>query len=340
MNPAAMLLPSMTALLLLLLPCGVRAGPPAGPFAFPLACSINRDCFVQNLFDHDTGPGTVDHHCGSLTYDGHTGTDIRLPALSDMSRGVTVLAAADGRVRGVRDGMEDISVRVLGKEAILQREAGNSVLIDHGNGLLTLYAHMRKGSVAVTPGEQVTKGQKLGLIGLSGNTEFPHLHFEVRRGGKSIDPFTGVDDSGCTTGTAGSLWDEDTRPTLAYVPTGVLGGGFTGHAPSQEEVLRGVDEIAAAPKANAPALVFWVNLFGMRAGDEETLTLYAPDGSVVATQTRSLDRDKAQWLSFLGLKRRGEGWQEGIYRGTYRLTRKTGGVRQEILNWAATMPIR
>jgi murein DD-endopeptidase MepM/ murein hydrolase activator NlpD len=57
--------------------------------------------------------------------------------------------------------------------------AGNSVVIDHGNGEYSLYAHLKPGSVVVRAGEHVTRGQQLGQVGSSGNSTEPHLHFQV-----------------------------------------------------------------------------------------------------------------------------------------------------------------
>ncbi len=55
---------------------------------------------------------------------------------------------------------------------------GNYVIVDHGNGFTTLYAHMN--SVFVKPGETVSKGQQVGTMGNTGNSTGPHLHFEIR----------------------------------------------------------------------------------------------------------------------------------------------------------------
>src|SRR4051794_27387255 len=155
---------------------------PAAPsLALPIACEMGKSCVLQNYVDHDPGPGSRDYRCGHLTYDSHKGTDIRVIDLPAFRRGVPVLAAAAGRVRAVRDGMPDVSVRDPSAAPVAGREAGNSVVIEHGEGWETQYAHLRKGSVAVRPGDRVEGGQPLGMTGLSGNTEFPHLHFEVRR---------------------------------------------------------------------------------------------------------------------------------------------------------------
>ncbi|HEX6369574.1 MAG TPA: M23 family metallopeptidase [Longimicrobium sp.] len=57
---------------------------------------------------------------------------------------------------------------------------GNHVIVDHGNGEFSLLAHLRRGSVAVRPGQRVEQGQKLGECGNSGNTSEPHLHYHLQ----------------------------------------------------------------------------------------------------------------------------------------------------------------
>ena len=63
---------------------------------------------------------------------------------------------------------------------------GNAVYVDHGNGLQTRYAHMS--SIAVAAGTRVQQGQVLGLVGNTGISTGPHLHFEIRINGHAVDP--------------------------------------------------------------------------------------------------------------------------------------------------------
>ena len=65
---------------------------------------------------------------------------------------------------------------------------GNYVIIDHGDGTSTVYAHMLKDTVEVNVGDKVNQGQKLGLMGSSGSSTGNHLHFEVRINGEKVDP--------------------------------------------------------------------------------------------------------------------------------------------------------
>ncbi|NLL92499.1 MAG: M23 family metallopeptidase [Ruminococcaceae bacterium] len=67
---------------------------------------------------------------------------------------------------------------------------GNYVYIDHGNGITAMYAHLKRGSVAVKRGQRVVEGQKLGQMGNSGWCIrcAVHLHFEIRKNGNKVDP--------------------------------------------------------------------------------------------------------------------------------------------------------
>jgi hypothetical protein len=296
-------------------------------FELPIACAPGADCFVQNYVDRMPGPGFADFTCGRLGYDGHKGTDIRLPTLAEMRDGVAVLAAAPGTVLRVRDGMADIDVGEIGADTIAGREAGNSLIIDHGDGWETQYAHLREGSLAVRPGDEVDAGQQIGLVGLSGNTEFPHLHFEVRHDGETVDPYLGPDAAeGCGV-EAAPMWSAAAGAALAYRPTGLLAAGFAAEAPGYDGILVGrYAGQAAAPGPASPALVFWVYLFGIQAGDRLALSLAAPDGTIVAESAQDLPKPKAGYIAFAGRKLRGETWPPGRYVGRIELTRTVNGT--------------
>ena len=95
----------------------------------------------------------------------HTGIDLVAP------QGSPVYAAADGVVRDI---------------VTSSKRLGNIVEIDHKNGYVTRYALL--GDVSVSRGRTVKRGQKIGTVGISSTTFAPHLHYEVLRGGKTLDP--------------------------------------------------------------------------------------------------------------------------------------------------------
>jgi murein DD-endopeptidase MepM/ murein hydrolase activator NlpD len=68
---------------------------------------------------------------------------------------------------------------------------GNCIVINHGNGYKTVYGHLRQ--IKVKEGQWVTKGEEIGIIGNTGNSTGPHLHFEVRVNDVAIDPTYFVD---------------------------------------------------------------------------------------------------------------------------------------------------
>ncbi|MGO4572077.1 M23 family metallopeptidase [Microvirga sp. 2TAF3] len=286
----------------------------------PVACEIGRTCFIQHYVDRDPSPEAQDYRCGTLTYDAHSGTDIRLPSMASQKAGVAVLAAADGKVLRVRDGIEDVSVAGRGRESVENAECGNGALIDHGDGWQTQYCHMAKGSLAVRPGDNVKAGDRIGRVGLSGMTEFPHLHFTVRKDGKVVDPFAyGATEKSCGGGT--SLWDESLRRVLAYAAGSVLNKGFAPGPVTMEAIESGAAE-KDPPVTMSPALVAYVRAIGLKGGDEQVLTLFDPDGKPIAqNKAPPLDRAKAQWMAFAGIKRPEGGFRPGLYRAVYRVMR-------------------
>jgi len=292
--------------------------------ALPVQCEIGRECWVVNYMDHDPGEGRRDYRCGRLTYDGHSGTDIAVRTLKDMEKGVPVLAAAAGRVRGVRDGVRDVNVNEGGRDAIKGKECGNGVAIEHGDGWETQYCHMKRGSIRVKAGGRVEAGQPLGMIGLSGLTEFPHVHLSVRHNGKNVDPFVGIDGAPrCGPGNR-ALWRPDAVARLAYATGTVYLHGVAGDRP-QPSAARAGELGATTLPADSPALILWADVFGVKPGDTLTLTVRDPAGKVLVDHTRTMEREQIRVFSFAGKKRPGAGWPPGAYEGRIAYKRKDGG---------------
>jgi Peptidase family M23 len=297
------------ALLAMLALAPAQAG--AFDIVFPVACTLGTDCFIQQYIDRDPGPGARDFTCGPLSYDGHDGTDIAVPTTQDMLEGVAVRAAAAGTVLRMRTSLPDNTAPGAPVDFPPGQDCGNGLVLDHGDGWQTQYCHMRQGSSPMRPGDRLTAGQPIGQIGLTGNTEFPHLHFTLRKDGNVVDPFAPAmaPDACSTAGSATDLW----AASVPYAAGGLAGIGMADHVPSFDAIKHGLPPVSALP-ADAPAIVLWVHLFGHRAGDELQMTITGPDGPFT-TQTETLDRTQARSFRATGRKLADRPrWPAGMYR--------------------------
>jgi hypothetical protein len=93
--------------------------------------------------------------------------------------GDEIHSVAAGKVVGVVDGLPETPAGALPPAITAEKAGGNHVVVDLGHGHYAFYAHMQPGSVRVKVGQMVQVGQTLGLLGNSGNSDAPHLHFHV-----------------------------------------------------------------------------------------------------------------------------------------------------------------
>lgn len=274
--------------------------------ALPIACDLGQDCHIQQYMDHDPTGGTRDFRCQGLTYDGHKGTDFALPTLRDLDRAVDVIAVAPGKVLGVRNDMPDQLYRREDEAVTRGRECGNGVVIDHGDSWVTQYCHLAQGSVRVSKGMVVDTGTPLGRVGLSGRTQFAHVHLSVRKDGIPVDPFAPEGAQDCDRTGSETLW----RDAPAYQPGGLIEIGFATKIPDYAEVKAGNAQETVS--ASAPALVLFAYAFGGRKGDEIRLQVDGPSGSVV-DQTMALEKAQAQFFRASGRRLTTPRWPAGDY---------------------------
>lgn len=183
-------------------------------FSWPIGCIPGVTCAGKHFrigYPDISGSG-LSFACSKPGYQGHQGTDI---VISAVEQAIPVLAAADGTVRWIKDGLFDHCPSDTNKDcdehhkSILSLDgssnggnlgfnAGNFVMLEHklnDTRYLTLYAHLRTGTVTVKPGQKITRGDRLAEVGSSGNAQIPHLHFGVYREQagmyKPVDPWKG-----------------------------------------------------------------------------------------------------------------------------------------------------
>jgi murein DD-endopeptidase MepM/ murein hydrolase activator NlpD len=291
--------------------------------AIPLDCRLGETCWVANYVNVDPSGAAKDFRCGPRTYDGHDGVDFAIRDEGVMVQGVTVLASAPGTVRSVRDGMADrASLREDARGRIAGRECGNGIVIDHEDGWQTQYCHLRKESVLVHVGELVNRGTPLGLVGLSGKTEFPHLHLTVRNRGQVVDPFTGQRlGAGCGS-PVHPVWQ---APGLEYESAALYNAGFSDGPPNIVEIRKGIRPGDELPRM-ARVLVLWVDAFGVQVGDEMRFQIFGPDGQPLLDKRQRVDRTQARRFAFAGARLRESEWASGLYSGRITLTRNQDGV--------------
>ena len=306
----------------------------------PIDCDMAKTCSIQNYVDVDRSAAARDHRCGTLTYDGHQGTDFQLPDLAAMRRGVTVRAASAGIVRNIRDGIADSGFEYWQKTGTENTALGNAVAIVHADGSETLYGHLRQGSVLVHPGDRLAAGQPIGLVGLSGKTQFPHLHFQVMRGGQPVDPFSGVPAHQADCAKRGTpLWEPSTLAQLDYRAAISVCSGFAITVPDRKALQDECTSLAVA-STNSAALVLFAEIAGVQAGDRLRFAIALPDGTPLLDNAFAVDRSRARQFRYVGQKRPGRAWPAGRYTSKIELTRPDGPATKHLIDITTSIDLR
>ena len=247
----------------------------------------------------------LDFRCGPNTYDGHKGTDIALKDLEQMQRRVKVLSPIDGIVEARRNNVDDISVRKQGRSAIKGIECGNGVVISNSDIQVQL-CHLKKRSINVKVGSKIKAGSKIGEVGLSGLTEYPHLHISVREkwDGKSreLDPFYGSQPS-CGLRPK-SIW-VDAELMNKHSGTGIVYNyGFAYESLNAEQVRSG--EYIKIQPSNPKEFVGFIDMFSVNKGDRLEVSIIDNSGKLFVTRHHKFGKYQARYFFLLGKKLRGQ----------------------------------
>jgi murein DD-endopeptidase MepM/ murein hydrolase activator NlpD len=183
-----------------------------------------------NYVDLDPTGGIKDYQCNSRSYNGHNGIDLSLWPFWWMmmeDEQVEIVAAAPGVILAKHDNHFDKNCDCVG--------TWNAVYIAHSDGSVAWYGHMKKNSLTQKPvGAMVAAGEYLGLVGSSGCSSNPHLHFEIRDMNQNvIDPYAGP----CNSTTTTSWWTDQKpyqEPAINRLTTHHAAPVFKGFCPADE----------------------------------------------------------------------------------------------------------
>ena len=276
-------------------------------FDFPLkqASGFNYNSFfgISNYFDHNAGyPNVItDYNCGVRSYDtqtgyNHQGIDYFLWPFDNlmMSRGqVEIIAAEAGTILYKSDGNPDQSC------SFCSGCNWNAVYVIHADGSVAWYGHMKTNSLTTKAvGQAVAKGEYLGLVGSSGNSTGPHLHFEVYKASpynnsNLIDPYAGT----CNTRNAQSWWASQRpywQPTINHIQTQTAPTSFN-TCPADETSNESSQFIPGQ-------LVYFTAYYAdQTSGTTATYTITRPDNSVFQTWNQTFSNTFAAswwWWSY------------------------------------------
>lgn len=248
-------------------PSGAEGTPQKFPF-YPMGGVLFEDVHITNYVDLKPGQGTEDWGCTPyVTYNGHDASDAALRTFGEQIAGVPIFAVLDGTVIDTHDGEPDMNIEALGQPA-------NYVILDHGNGRVCYYWHMANGSVAVSPGEQVVAGQQIGLVGSSGNSTGPHLHFATYDGPQVVEPYAGP----CNPGS--SQW-ENQVPSDPTEPSPYLWEFAFSRTPIAPSFPPVEMPRTGQVQANDPLVYWWLILPNLPTGSTYRYRWKRPNGAVV-----------------------------------------------------------
>ena len=255
--------------------------------AWPLQPVSSFDQFdyhgTSNFVDHDPRfPGLLqDYTCGTRTYDtadgyNHAGTDYYLwpfPWLMMDEGVVQVVAAAPGVISRKDDGYFD-------RDCALQSSTNpNDIYVLQDDGLTAIYYHLRNGSVTSKPlGSRVAAGDYLGLVGSSGNSTGPHLHFELRdSAGNVVDPRHGQCNASPDRWAVFQAYED---PHIVSLSTHSLEPSFVTCGVDQNG--KAVDEVPSYKREFDPGDELWVlaSYRDHRNGEITHFSITRPDGSL------------------------------------------------------------
>jgi murein DD-endopeptidase MepM/ murein hydrolase activator NlpD len=269
--------------------------PNATAFIWPLKQALNNNdngfYGISNYVDENPAyPNQItDYNCGARSYDlssgyNHAGTDIFTWPFSwqKMSRdAVQIIAAAPGTIIAKSDGNFDQNCSFCSGAC-----NWNAVYVMHADGSVAWYGHMKSGSpTSKTVGQTVALGEYLGIVGSSGNSTGPHLHFEIYTSSsytQLVDPWAGS----CNLLNGSTSWWANQQPYYVSTLNKVMTHGAapaTGNCPAGETTNEKINF------ADGETIYLGSYYRDQQAAQQATHFIFRPDNSVYSTWTQSFN---------------------------------------------------
>ena len=237
---------------------------------------------ITNYVDEDNSAGILEYNCGNRTYNGHQGTDIAtwpFPWQKMLLNAIQIIAAAPGTIIYKSDGNSDTSCAFCPSYC-----NWNAVYVMQTDGSVAWYGHMKTNSqTSKTVGQTVALGEFLGIVGSSGNSTAPHLHFQVYTDNtytQLVDPWGGP----CNGLNGTTSWWANQQPyytpTLSKVMTHNPAPAMTG-CKSGEAVNEKVNFV------NGQTIYVGSYYRDQQIGQQSVHTVYRPDNTILLTWSQS-----------------------------------------------------
>lgn len=266
----------------------------------------------------------LDYNCGTRTYDlssgyNHAGTDIfswPFPWQKMNQNRVQVIAAAAGTILYKSDGNFDQNCSFCTGSC-----NWNAVYVQHSDGSVAWYGHLKSGSLTTkTVGQTVASGEYLGIMGSSGNSTGPHLHFEVYTNSsytQLVDPWAGP----CNSLNGSTSWWAIQQPYYVSTLNTIITHGIaptSGSCPGAEAVNQKINF------AGGETIYLGSYYRDQQNGQQAVYTLYRPDNTVQATWTQNFTTYYSAswwWYSYVlpAAAQTGTWKYEILYNGTQRV---------------------
>lgn len=260
--------------------------------------NYNNTWSISGYVDHNSAyPNQLtDYNCGTRTYDdaagyNHQGVDIYLWPFTwkQMDDGQTeIIAAAPGQIIAKGDGRFDRSCN-------FNSNVWNAVYIQHSDGSIAWYGHMKNGSVTTkNVGEMVVLGEVIGLVGSSGNSTGPHLHFEVHTNStytQLVDPFMGA----CNDMNSTSWW----QTQIPYNDSGISAMLTHDNAPDIFPPCPTTETPNISDDFNTDDTIYFAAYFKDQVvGDNIHLSIIKPDNSFLYDWDITVETTSSSWYYY------------------------------------------